>query len=895
MNIKPGKQMLGVNELIKEIGLKSDKIFIDSTFKIADIFGKENATRLYKIIPEDYWMTTKGRILGEQLCLPLLDFVKAEYSKPSKAELSNLLTGSNGHTAVKSTRQTLAQDLSDSNYIYLMKAKEQFDEWFSNDKICATFELQDLPNVYKYLTSDVTSIKRGRGTSYQGNTELWFDLDIFHKTLERLCYAKRYSEFFWWLFLYSLFQVEITQFICHFPETQYAVLLKFLRNRLSSSAHKGTLFHNTQVLPLNNDSFWDIRRKLVETASGHLIISGPSLTDAFSTSNDHSIVETLRHVIKQGALTKISILVTDPIIFDAHGNCNDPIRDISGAIETLQERMYDVCEEQKVLLDIYFLPLLQIDHAVITEEFMAFRSNKLWNRDRNYKGAFCLYLADYYTPEETNNSNNATTKASEYLAHKNYICTLFENSTVISPKADIDQDLLQRESTTGTTSGKGSHMRWRSHLASHNYNCIHMYKLYEKQIFTTVCDSWGVTNESLCQLIPNSTIHSQEDLFDESTLLNDDTQRILLPYLRETEHLFTRAIRKHASHIENYCRIYPSLDLGFPNNVKRLAGGFATGMLVTWKCGIDIVPIDATVNVCTSSVFKLHHFDPNRLKDHELLNQDFSKMFDKASTEKGYSFSFNSGNHFLIIAKDINCDEYYLVMHSSANELKESYMGLYPVEGNWYSEYIKTETNEQNGRYFRYLKDEDARYFIRMAKNFQKYNEQIHHYLAQCIEDGVISSKDTVMKHHYYMPTDNSIALGTFAEPVGEIVPIFSAPQKNIYLFQIGANNWQIELGGEKGRVCLVPHGWGQKIDGISNIQIEGSQLTFTISGEQKTIDIHNTKHIEFPEKKLRSFEDGRVFLKIGSRFIHGTIVKELKPLFEISHHTEIANKGQTK
>jgi phospho-2-dehydro-3-deoxyheptonate aldolase len=51
-------------------------------------------------------------------------------------------------------------------------------------------------------------------------------------------------------------------------------------------------------------------------------------------------------------------------------------------------------------------------------------------------------------------------------------------------------------------------------------------------------------------------------------------------------------------------------------------------------------------------------------------------------------------------------------------------MGLYPVENNWYSQSIK-HIKGKDGRYFRYLKDEDARYFIRMAKNFQKYNEQI--------------------------------------------------------------------------------------------------------------------------------------------------------------------------
>lgn len=78
-----------------------------------------------------------------------------------------------------------------------------------------------------------------------------------------------------------------------------------------------------------------------------------------------------------------------------------------------------------------------------------------------------------------------------------------------------------------------------------------------------------------------------------------------MPYIQETERLFTEAIKKHDQSENSGCHIIPSLDLGFPNNVQRLAGGFATGMLVAWQCGLDMVPVDATVNICTSSVYKL--------------------------------------------------------------------------------------------------------------------------------------------------------------------------------------------------------------------------------------------------------------------------------------------------
>jgi hypothetical protein len=336
---------------------------------------------------------------------------------------------------------------------------------------------------------------------------------------------------------------------------------------------------------------------------------------------------------------------------------------------------------------------------------------------------------------------------------------------------------------------------------------------------------------------------------------------------------------------QSFCRLYPSLDLGFPNNVRRLAGGFATGMLVTWNCGVDMVPIDATVNVCTSSVYRLDRIDERWLEDHQLFYDVVDKYAAEASERKGYSFSFLSGNHFLTISKDRDGDWYYLIMHSSANELKHSYMGLYPVENNWYSQSIK-HIKGKDGRYFRYLKDEDARYFIRMAKNFQKYNEQIHQWVAERINGGEFQNDEKWIAHHYYMPTDQSIAIGTFAEPVGTQVPMFSASGKSIYIFEIGPDNFQIDLGGQKGKVCLIPHGWGQKIDGIEAIRIRGNDLVLRVYGQEYPTHISSQEHIRCSRKTIRQFENGEEFLKVGGQFISGRFVKELIPCVEYSRNT---------
>ena len=71
------------------------------------------------------------------------------------------------------------------------------------------------------------------------------------------------------------------------------------------------------------------------------------------------------------------------------------------------------------------------------------------------------------------------------------------------------------------------------------------------------------------------------------------------------------------------------------------------------------------------------------------------------SKEKGYTFSFDNGNHFIMIAQSLDDKALYVVMHSSVKEFKDSYMGLYPVEENWFSDSIRT--YHDNGRYLRYI------------------------------------------------------------------------------------------------------------------------------------------------------------------------------------------------
>lgn len=229
--------------------------------------------------------------------------------------------------------------------------------------------------------------------------------------------------------------------------------------------------------------------------------------------------------------------------------------------------------------------------------------------------------------------------------------------------------------------------------------------------------------------------------------------------------------------------------------------------------------------------------------------------------------------------------EYYLVLHSSAKEMKESYLGLYPKENNWYSEKQKSLIREpltSGKRYLRYIKGDDASYFIKTAHNLENFNVEIHEWIASHLNGNRIPEYSNI-KHHYYMPTDSSIAIGTFVEVPGEVVPMFSNVKKPVYLFEIAKDSWTYDLGGRKGSVCIIPHGWGQQIECIEKIgHDKRGKLVFDCNdGKRVSYDIVSTARIDDKvDKQIRNFADGAEFLEKGKYFIKGKITKTLTPRF---------------
>ena len=608
--------------------------------------------------------------------------------------------------------------------------------------------------------------------------------------------------------------------------------------------------------------FGETRKKIINHASGKIILAGQSLDEAFSESTDMTIIEPLRSKILTKEITEVCILIVDPAMFS---NVNEyeigtPLSRVTITMNTLITEIIPICKKMNCVINIYFVPLLEIDHAVISEEYMGYRSTKLWTVDGRFKGDFSVY-------------RNIHVKNSEYDAHRRYLEKLMSTSTRI----DFEIDTLKPQQVK--TKAQESHQHWRKRIKELKYDRVKLHKLYHSQIVNYVTEDWTKEPRINAAFIPSDDVREYGELFKAKNLLGDATQTVLLKYLKRTKELFEEVLRKYDSSTleidgvevpSSGIMIYPSLDLGFPNNVQRLAGGFATGMLVTWKCGTAIVPVDATVNVCSSSVYRINNFP-------EMSDQEFEKYIDhivmKATKEKGYSFSFDNGNHFIMIAQSQDDKALYVVMHSSVKEFKDSYMGLYPVEENWFSDSIRT--YHDKGRYLRYIKDEDARQFVAYAHKLEQYNVQIHKWYAEQIgirEDAFIK-KNTF--HHYYMPNDSTIAIGTFVEKPGTILPIFSSVGKDIYLFKVSDENWKIRINGEER--CLVPHGWGQVIDNVRSISSDFKKKQLKIDSE--IYKVHSKSRIT-EGKHIRNFQDGEEFFERGKKMLKGEIVKTLRPLY---------------
>lgn len=317
--------------------------------------------------------------------------------------------------------------------------------------------------------------------------------------------------------------------------------------------------------------------------------------------------------------------------------------------------------------------------------------------------------------------------------------------------------------------------------------------------------------------------------------LNDNTQKEILKHLETTSKLLSK-VGTQLSETQQESMIYAMPDLGIAQNGTRMLGGFYTGACYSWNSDVPFVPVDTTVNVCGTTVYKLNQNitaqEFQKRLDNVMQNRDTylkyasthlpSQILDSIDLERANKFywNYNVGNHFAILAEqnDDNSElpkGQYMIVHASAIELKKDNLkyGLYPVEGNWYYDDIQTIYDDNENRYLRYICGKKAVQFSELANMLQKINKDRNRYFCKTVL-GELADKEVINLSHYGMPTNNAVCIGCQWEQ--EDFTLLTAPGNDIFLVHpnLTAQN-TIELNNK--RITLTPHGCGVMLKNSSD------------------------------------------------------------------------------
>lgn len=172
-----------------------------------------------------------------------------------------------------------------------------------------------------------------------------------------------------------------------------------------------------------------------------------------------------------------------------------------------------------------------------------------------------------------------------------------------------------------------------------------------------------------------------------------------------------------------------------------------------------------------------------------------------------------------------------------------------------------------------------------------------------------ISFEYNILGSNYGMPTDYSIAIGTYVVDERDVVPIFSREGYPIFLFRPSSNMWSIVLEGKTK--YIIPHGWGQELrydyfakqiqkEDFKNGKLSIKNGKFVLSNSQhgyyeKKFDIDysarfNKKQVGVRDLyKTDKFDGKNIFG--DTPYIKGTIEEILDPVALFSSDTEGAVK----
>lgn len=317
--------------------------------------------------------------------------------------------------------------------------------------------------------------------------------------------------------------------------------------------------------------------------------------------------------------------------------------------------------------------------------------------------------------------------------------------------------------------------------------------------------------------------------------LNDNTQKEILKHLETTSKLLSK-VGTELSVTQKESMIYAMPDLGIAQNGTRMLGGFYTGSCYSWDSDVPFIPVDATVNVCGTAVYRLKQkITPQEFQrrlDGVMKNREIylkyatthlpSQILDSIDLEREDKFywNYNVGNHFAILAEQ-NGENFelpegqYMIVHASAIELKKDNLkyGLYPVEGNWYYDDIQTIYDDKENRYLRYIYGKKADQFSELANILQRINKDRNRYFCNAVL-GELAGEEVINLSHYGMPTKNAICIGCQWEQ--DNFTLLTAPGNDIYLVHpdLSSKN-TIKLKDKQ--IALTPHGCGVMLKNSSD------------------------------------------------------------------------------
>ena len=317
--------------------------------------------------------------------------------------------------------------------------------------------------------------------------------------------------------------------------------------------------------------------------------------------------------------------------------------------------------------------------------------------------------------------------------------------------------------------------------------------------------------------------------------LNDNTQKEILKHLEITSELLSKVGTK-LSETKKESMIYTMPDLGIAQNGRRMLGGFYTGACYSWDSDIPFIPVDATVNVCGTAVYKLKQSitvqEFKERLDRVMSNRETylkyatthlpSQILDSIDLKREDKFywNYNVGNHFAILAEqneeNLELPEgQYMIVHASAIELKKDNLryGLYPVEGNWYYDDIETIYDDRENRYLRYIYGKKAVQFAELANILQRINKDRNRYFCKEVL-GELAGEEIINLSHYGMPTKNAICIGCQWEK--DNFTLLTAPGNNIYLVHPDDSS-ENTIKLKDRQITLTPHGCGVMLKNSSD------------------------------------------------------------------------------